>query len=94
MITRLTKEAIRDLREVRAYIAADDPKAAMRVVARLERAIDLIGERPHIGRPITMQTIREWSVPGLPYIIPYRVGDDVIDIIRIWHTSRERPEIW
>jgi plasmid stabilization system protein ParE len=94
MTIRLAKAAIRDLREVKAYIAADDPKAALHVILKLERAIELIGERPQIGRPVPAQAAREWSVPGLPYVIPYRVSVDLVEILRIHHTSRQRPIQW
>lgn len=88
------KAAIRDLREVHAYIAAEDAEAAARVVAKLDRAVTIISERPQIGRPTSLPAIREWSVPGLPYVIPYRVSGDTLSIIRFFHTSRERPPAW
>ncbi len=94
MRIRLTKAAIRDLREAHAYIAADNPQAAQRVVLKIEKAIDLIGERPEIGRPVPGQPVRQWSVPGLPYVIPYRVSEDLVEIVRIYHTSRQRPKEW
>jgi plasmid stabilization system protein ParE len=94
MKIRLMRAAIRDLRETRTYIAQDDPKAAAQVAMRLERAITLIAERPDIGRPATDQPVREWSVPGLPFVIPYRISDDTIEIVRVFHTSRRRPPIW
>lgn len=91
MKVRLTKAAIRDLREALAYIAADNPKAAAQTGLRLDKAIALIAERPNIGRRSAGQDIYEWSVPGLPYVIPYRISDDTIEIIRVYHTSRQRP---
>ena len=94
MKIRLMKAAIRDLHETRAHIAADDPKAAMQVSTRLEKAIILIAEKPNIGRPITDQSLREWSVPGLPFVIPYRLSGDTIEIIRVFHPSRRRPPTW
>jgi toxin ParE1/3/4 len=94
MKLRLSKAAIRDLREIQAYIAGDDPAAARKVVATLDRTIALIGERPQIGRPTAVQAICEWSVPGLPYVIPYRASAESIDILRIYHTSRQRPKEW
>lgn len=94
MKIRLTKAAIRDLREVQAHIAADDEEAARQVVTRLDRAITLIGERPSIGRRTSEQAIREWSVPGLPFLIPYRIAGDAIEILRVFHTSRMRPDHW
>lgn len=94
MKIRLMKAAIRDLREAQAYIAFDDPAAARQVVFRLKKAVELIAERPDIGRPSADRRTREWSVPGLPYVIPYRQVGDVLEIIRVWHTSRDRPGEW
>lgn len=94
MKIRLMKAAIRDLREAQAYIAFDNPTAAKQVVIRLKKAVELIATRPDIGRPSADAKIREWSVPGLPFLIPYRVAGDTLEVIRIWHTSRERPEKW
>lgn len=88
------KAAIRDLREARAYIAVDSPEAALQFVLRMDKAISLIGERPDIGRPVPHSGIREWSVPGLPYVVPYRITEDSIEIIRVFHTARLRPSDW
>lgn len=91
---RLLPAAVRDLKELRAYVAFDNPAAANNVVARLKKAFILISERPNIGRPSSEGPTREWSVPGLPYLIPYRINGDTVEIIRVWHTSRRRPEEW
>jgi toxin ParE1/3/4 len=88
------RAAIRDLREARAYIAMDDPTAAAEVVARLQRSIELIAQRPQVGRPTSDASVREWSIPGLPYVVPYRLTSDTVEIIRIYHTSRLRPSNW
>ena len=94
MKIRLMKAAIGDMRESRAHIAADDPKAAAQVAQRLEKAIALIAERPAIGRPVSGQDLREWSVPGLPFVIPYRLSGDAVEIVRVFHTSRRKPPTW
>ena len=91
---RLFPAAIRDLIELRNYIAADDPEAADNVAARLDKAIVLIATKPLIGRPTPQRPTREWSVPGLPYLIAYRIEGDTVEILRVWHTSRERPSEW
>jgi toxin ParE1/3/4 len=94
MKIRLMKAAIRDLREAQAYIAVDSPAAARQVVLRLQKAVELVASRPEIGRLSADKKMREWSVPGLPYVIPYRVVGDVLEVVRVWHTSRDRPEKW
>jgi plasmid stabilization system protein ParE len=94
MKIRLTNAAIRDLREIRACIALDSPSAAERVASRLEKAIVLIGEKPGIGKFAEDRSVREWSVPGLPFVVPYRLSGDTVEIVRIFHTSRNRPSNW
>lgn len=94
MKRRLLALAIRDLTEIRAYISANSPQAAATVAARLMRSFDLIAEKPESGRPTSRPNVREWSVPGLPYVIPYRVKVDHIEILRVFHTSRKRPTEW
>ena len=94
MKLQLFPAAVRDLRELRAYVAADSPSAADAVSARIARAISLIVQKPGIGRPTPQRPTREWSVPGLPYLVVYRISDGTVEILRIWHTSRERPSEW
>ena len=91
---KVLPRAVRDLIEIRAYIAPNDEQAADAVALRLKRALELIVARPDVGRPIPEQRLREWSVPGLPYVIPYRVRGDLVEILRFFHTSRQRPKRW
>ena len=94
MKLRLFPAAIRDIKELRAYVAVDDPLSAASVGARLDKAIALIAEKPHIGRPTPQRATREWTAPSLPYLIPYRIDGDAVEILRVWHTRRERPSEW
>jgi plasmid stabilization system protein ParE len=91
---KVLPRAVRDLANIRTYIATDDERAAAAVALRLHKALEFITSRSEIGRPVPDTKIREWSVPGLPYIIPYRVRGDVVEILRFFHTSRERPARW
>ncbi len=94
MKLRLLPRAARDLAEIRTYIATDDPDAAAAVATALRKSLALIAERPDIGRPGATPDIREWSVPRLPYVVPYRVRGDHVEILRVWHTRRNRPSEW
>jgi plasmid stabilization system protein ParE len=94
MKIRLSKAAISDLRETQAYISLDSPVTARQVVVRLQKAVELIAERPEIGRLLDGGGTREWSVPRLPYVIPYRVTGSGLKVLRFWHTSRDRPAAW
>jgi toxin ParE1/3/4 len=47
-----------------------------------------------VGRPADVNEIRQINGPGLPDLIPYRVKDGRIEILRVFHTAQERPENW
>ena len=86
--------AIADLTELRRYIADHDPGAAQRVAVKLRRTAGLLKHHPHLGRPSPVVGLREISVAGLPYVIPYRVTHDRVEILRVFHTAQERPGQW
>ena len=94
MRLHLFARAKRDMDEAFAFIELDDPASAKKVAQLLVKSVRLLAENPLIGRPSSFKGLREWSVPGLPYVIPYRVKGQTVQIIRIWHTSRERLKSW
>lgn len=94
MKRRLLVRAVHDLMEIEAYVAVENPQAAEALAARLRKSLDLITDRPEIGRPTHRADVREWSVPGLPYIIPYRIKSGYVEILRIFHVRRKRPDRW
>ena len=94
MRLKIIPRANRDIVNIRSYISTESPKEAEAVTARLVASLKLITTRPEIGRPSLDPRIREWSVPGLPYLIPYRVRGDVVEILRVFHTSQQRPSKW
>lgn len=92
MRVRWLRRALLDLDEVEAHIALDDPQAAAEVVLRIVRAVSLLKEQPGIGRAGRVPGTRELVVPTTPYIVPYRVKDDAVQILRVYHSSRKWPD--
>jgi len=84
-------EAAQDLIGIRQYIAHNNPKAAGDVAQRILATIDYLRDHPGIGRAGKLHGTRELVIPSLPYIVPYRVRGEVIEILGILHTSRQRP---
>lgn len=80
-----------DLEQIETHVAEDRPAAAVEVVLKIIRAVSLLGEQPGTGRPGRVPGTRELVIPGLPYIAPYRVKDKVMQILRVYHTSRRWP---
>jgi addiction module RelE/StbE family toxin len=78
-----------DLDEACSYIAADNPHAATRIENRIVETVSGLLAHPRKGRARPDGKARELVVPGAPYLVIYRIGDDTIEIMRVWHTSRE-----
>jgi addiction module RelE/StbE family toxin len=85
-------EAIQDLTEVRKYIAKDKPRTAQDVAKRVVEEIALLKNHPGMGRPGRVEGTREFLIPGLPYIIPYRVRNNIIELLRLLHAARIWPK--
>ena len=94
MRVRWLRKALRNLDEEAAYIAADDPAAARLVVQRVLEAVAQLAEQPGVGRPGRVPNTRELVVLNTRYIVPYRVRSGVVEILRVFHTSRRPPERW
>lgn len=92
MRLRWTRLAEGDLDEIAEYIGQDSPAAAARVVLELiDQAEKLLSRHSALGRPGRVIGTRELVMEGLPYVIPYRVRDNTIEILRVLHTSRRWP---
>jgi len=82
--------------EVLNYLEQQSETALRRVRSDIERAIELLSQRP-IGRPGRVSGTYEKSVVGQPYIIAYSLHprndgeEDDLVILRIVHTSRDWP---
>ncbi|WP_370649401.1 type II toxin-antitoxin system RelE/ParE family toxin [Neorhizobium galegae] len=74
----------------RAGVAHDNPDASARVVARIVASVDILGEMPAAGRMGRIAGTREVVLSDIPYIIPYRVRED-IEIITVMHASQKWP---
>ena len=81
--------ARQDLRQVRAYIARANPKAAAKVARRIREAIERLPDNPVLGRSGRVIDTRELVVTGTPYLVPYTVANDEIVILRILHGARQ-----
>lgn len=87
-----TPAADRDLDDIETYIFKDNPSAATEVILTiLEKIETIIVNNPGIGRKGRLLGTREFVFNDLPYVIPYRVKDGVLEILRIIHTSRKFP---
>ena len=88
----LSPLANQDLDDIESYIFKDNPTAAVDVILTiLDKIETVIATNPSIGRKGRMLGTREFVLSDLPYIIPYKVKNNILEIVRVIHTSRKFP---
>lgn len=81
-----------DLKEIRDFIAKDNPNVASQYMAMLKQKCELLGHSPGLG-------IRRDEYCGLykfpvdSYLIFYRPSEIGTDVIRVLHGSRDIENI-
>lgn len=88
-----TINALSDLEHVQRFIDRDNPAAAVGVVLRIiDHTEDMLRDYPLSGRVGRVPGTRELPIPGLPFVVPYRVTETSIDVLEVRHTSRRWPD--
>ena len=86
-------DAIKDILKIRTYIGHDNVSAAKIVAATIiystENQLEMF---PLSGRNGLLIGTHELVIPKLPYIVVYQVCSLETNILRVYHTSRLRPE--
>jgi toxin ParE1/3/4 len=88
MKLRWTKAALRQLNEAYEYIQLDKPSAAARVADLIEAAADRIRLFPQMGRPSTRPKTRELAIPDTPFLLVYRVRDEIVEVLALYHGAQ------
>jgi toxin ParE1/3/4 len=93
MRVKWLRKALLNLDDEANHIAQDNPKAAAKFVVHLHTKALMLGEQPDMGRPGRIPGTRELVITQFPYILPYRVRNNAVEILRVFHTSRKWPEL-
>jgi addiction module RelE/StbE family toxin len=89
---RWLKRALKNLDDEAEYFARDNPQGAARIVERIATSVDRLATHPASGRPGRVPGTRELVISGTPYVVPYRVRDKTVQILRVFHAARKWPE--
>ena len=89
-------EAIADLATIVGYIAADNRMAAEKLGLEIFDRTRLLSDFPHAGRIVPEErdpAVREIIVE--PYRVIYEISakNQTVDVLRVWHAARGRPEV-
>jgi toxin ParE1/3/4 len=86
-----SRRAIHHLVRLREYIAKSSDQNAALVVSRILNAVEQLQTHPELGRPGRVVGTRELVVPQTPYIVPYRIRRDRLDLISVLHGHQKWP---
>ena len=90
MKVRWTPEAEQDRTDIFDYIAADNPRAAVRMDDLFGEAAARLASFPKTGRPGKIAGTRE-LIPHENYRLVYQIDDETVWIMTLIHVARQWP---
>lgn len=89
MRIRWNPKADKDLENIEAYISQDSPRAAIKVILDIINAVEQLRDFPALGRAGRVVGTRELVIFGKPYIVPYRIKENIVEVLRVFHASQK-----
>jgi toxin ParE1/3/4 len=86
-----SRRALRHLIYIRQHIEQDSEQNAAMVASRIVEAVDLLQTHPEMGKPGRVVGTRELVVSQTPYVIPYRVRRERLELIAVFHGRQKWP---
>ena len=91
MRIRWTLAAAEDLQNIKNYLTEHYPQLAQSTVLELYETIRSLKASRFRGRVGREKGTRELVFSSLPYIAVYRVKEQTIEILHIYHGAQHRP---
>jgi toxin ParE1/3/4 len=91
MDVRWSPEAADDLERIVRHIQHDSPEVARKVAALIIEAVAGLSIFPKRGRTGRIEGTRELVVSALPWIAVYRVREEAVEVVRIYHGAQNWP---
>lgn len=85
-------QALIDFNEIIDYIAEDNPLAAIEQGDEIETQVAGLLDNRHKGRSGRVKGTRELVIVRTSYIAAYRIKEEAIQILRLFHGARLWPE--
>ncbi len=95
MQIKWTISALKDLDLEMEYLAKKEgTQTAEDAYLWIKNKIKVLKDFSSIGREGRIFGTRELIIEGYPYIVPYRIKNDKIEILALFHARRKLPENW
>ena len=86
------EDAREDLREIRQFLKERAGNLVTNHIGlHIVEAVNALAEMPNRGRPCRWGGTRELVITRTPYLIPYRVRGNTIEILRVFHGAQKFP---
>ncbi|WP_153445848.1 type II toxin-antitoxin system RelE/ParE family toxin [Vibrio algicola] len=92
MQVKWLKNALLNLEHYADYLNEHNPQAARHFVKEIHDLTELLKDNPSMGRAGRIFGTRELILQKFPYLIPYRVKDNCIEILRVFPTNMSQPD--
>jgi toxin ParE1/3/4 len=93
MTIQWAKDAMRQLTAAHAYVVAENPRAADRLLLQIIEAVVHPRSHPLAGREGRVATTRELVIVNTPYLVAYRIVDkNIVQVLAVLHGKRRWPE--
>lgn len=90
-----TEPATRDLEKIAEYY---EQEAGARIAAtnilKIIDSVKTLLQAPHRSRPGRIPDTRELVLTSLPYLVPYRVNNGTVQVLRVFHTAQQTLDRW
>ncbi len=93
MRLRWQRRALSDLFAIQAHIARHNPAAADAVGWEIQTAAMRLKQFPNLGHSGEWIGVRELQVPGRPYVLPYRLNGEIIEILAVFDQRRDPEDL-
>jgi toxin ParE1/3/4 len=90
MRIRWTPAAADDVQSIFDHLSETNPNLARSTIIEIRKAVRSLKRLPHRGRPGREPGTRELLHIRLPHIVAYRVKEDAVEVVRIWHPAQDR----
>jgi toxin ParE1/3/4 len=88
---RRTPAAAADLQQISNYFREHHPHYRQPTIRKMYEAIRSLKDMAHRGRMGREEETRELLFSPAPYVAVYRVKEQNIEILRVYHTAQDRP---
>jgi len=90
MRIRWTPAAAADLQNISDYLKEHHPHYRQPTMRKLYDTIRSLKQMPGRGRPGSEEGTREVLFHPLPYVAVYRVTEEAVEVLRIYHGAQNR----